>query len=302
MNKLDEEAIRFHTSGWMVRSEGTCDRERLDRFVRARGLTATPAELDAILEDAREEYLREDARLYACASEPCRKRLGIAFDALPGTRTGCQGICKQAPVAALRVRDRVQMFGHVTTEQDWRDVTTFAANAADAGSLLAPSARTERFWTDQAHDHDSPVLRAFDFLIGHFRGEGRFESGGPAFKKELVGTYEAGGRFLSLRMEARYPIPEGGSDVHRALVILGAEPVTGRIVGRSFTDGGSQNEYVIERENDAWSFDDFLPSHDGHVRKTLTPRRDGYDEALDVDGKGYCAVRMRHVACESAAE
>jgi hypothetical protein len=298
----------------MVRTEGVMDdalRARFSRFVRARGCDVSEGRLADILCEARAEYLRHEDPIYACAAEPCRRKLGVDVGGLPVVPTGCQGLCKQAPVAALRIGDHLQMFGQVTTSDDWRDVLAFAANARAAGSMLVPSEGTERFWCDPAHDHEdaqsSGALHALSFLVGHFQGEGRFAAGGVAFRKEVLGTYEAGGRFISLRMVARYPIPEGGCDVHRALVVLGAEARTGRIVGRAYTDGGSLRDYAVETEDGACSFDDVPPDHVDwkRVRKTLLPTAAGYDERLDVDGgdgfSEYSAVcmrrRSRHVAC-----
>src|SRR5256885_1523012 len=82
---------------------------------------------------------------------------------------------------------------------------------------------------DGAHGAWRPAgqLRAARFLVGRFRGEGRFVTTGDVFEKEVVGAYEAGGRFISLRMQASYPLPDGGSDVHRALVVVGADARSG---------------------------------------------------------------------------
>ena len=45
-----------------------------------------------------------------------------------------------------------------------------------------------------------------------------------AFQKEVIGSFEAGGRFIALRMDASYPLADGRKDVHKAFVIVGSEP------------------------------------------------------------------------------
>jgi len=59
-----------------------------------------------------------------------------------------------------------------------------------------------------------------------------------AFQKEVIGTFEAGGRFIALRMDASYPLADGRKDVHKALVIVGSEAASGSITAHAYTDGG----------------------------------------------------------------
>jgi hypothetical protein len=137
------------------------------------------------------------------------------------------------------------------------------------------------------------------FLSRRFRGSGNYTDGSYSFTKEVIGSYEAGGRFLALRMEAHYPTTDRGIDVHRALVIVGATD-RGALVGRAFTDGGDIHDYAIACANDGLEFADQSPDHGTpwkRVRKRLRPTRDGYEEHLDVDrGAGfepYYAIAMR---------
>jgi hypothetical protein len=70
-----------------------------------------------------------------------------------------------------------------------------------------------------------------------------------SFQKEVVGTVEAGGRFIALRMDVAYPLVDGQHDVHKALVIAGAEPLSGKITAHAYTDGGLVREYIVESKS-----------------------------------------------------
>ena len=39
-------------------------------------------------------------------------------------------------------------------------------------------------------------------------------------------------------MDVAYPLMDGRHDVHKALVIAGAEPLSGKIAAHAYTDGG----------------------------------------------------------------
>ena len=125
------------------------------------------------------------------------------------------------------------------------------------------------------------------------------------FQKEVIGTFEAGGRFIALRMDASYPLPDGRKDVHKALVIVGSEPSSGTIKAHAYTDGGIIREYRIESDNDQLYFDDVPPGHGKlwqRARKILRPTEEGFEERLEVhSGDGsfvpYYVVRMRKVGC-----
>jgi hypothetical protein len=129
------------------------------------------------------------------------------------------------------------------------------------------------------------------------------------FRKELVGSYESGGRFIALRLLASYPMASGGCDVHRALVVVGAEPTAGSYVGHAYADGGTIRAYTVERSGETLWFDDVVPSHTPawrSARKLLKPTREGFDERLEVDaGRGfipYCSVSMRRLAVRDDGE
>jgi hypothetical protein len=314
----NESELDFHASGFMVRLQGSCTKEgvaRFRNFLKLRRLSPSDAELTDSFERARQKYFEQHAKLYVCDERPCRGLFG--FDStddalatirrqrgLPVIKTGCQGICKQAPVVSLRVGERVQSFAQVVTPTDWSAVLNFADAAARAGSLLIPAGDAERLLHDPVHHHEATGahLRPLSFLLGRFRGEGRYSTSAYTFQKELVGSYEAGGRFIALRMNASYPTADGQTDVHKALVIVGAEPSSGAITGRAYTDGGVTHEYVVEQGAHALNFADAPPDHSNdwvRARKILEPTQDGFEERLEVDaGEGfatYYEISMRRV-------
>ena len=126
---------------------------------------------------------------------------------------------------------------------------------------------------------------------------------GYTFQKEIIGTFEAGGRFIALRMDASYPLPDGRKDVHKALVIVGSEPSSGTIKAHVYTDGGTVREYRIESGDGQLHFDDVPPGHGKlwkRARKILRPTQEGFEERLEVDsGDGnfvpYYVIVMRKV-------
>lgn len=143
-------------------------------------------------------------------------------------------------------------------------------------------------------------LDSLGFLIGHFRGEGKFSSGG-AFAKEVVGSWEVAGRFLSLRMVASYHVGEEIDDVHHAMVLVGRDPKSREIAARAFTDGGAVVEYRLLVDGDRVTFDDRVP-HEvraQRARKTLERTAEGWREILELDHDGagklepYSVVEMR---------
>jgi hypothetical protein len=161
------------------------------------------------------------------------------------------------------------------------------------------------FMHDPVHEHGKPDAqsKALQFLVGHFRGEGCCATNGYKFQKEVVGTWEAGGRFIVLRMAASYPLADGRKDTHRALVVVGPKPASRDITGRAYTDGGGICEYEVERQGQALLFDDASPDHTRDwkgSRKLLEPTNEGFEERLEVDaGEGfftYYSIPMRRVA------
>jgi hypothetical protein len=210
------------------------------------------------------------------------------------TPTECQGPCRQAPVATLRVGQRCEMLAQFMRENDWQTVLHFAARAAAAGTLLVPPGAAQPFRFDPVHDHDSVsgLLQKLHFLLGHFQGDGTFADGTNCFHKEAVGTWEVAGRFLALRMGVTYPLSDGHKDTHTALAMIGVHPDTGEITARVYTDGGAMHDYHLEIEADTVWFADRPESHH-HVpaqraRKVLCPTAYGFEERLELDrGSGH---------------
>jgi hypothetical protein len=172
-------------------------------------------------------------------------------------------------------------------------VLAFVKAAVQTGSLLIDPGKAEEFLHDPVHDHGKPSahLKPLGFLLGHFRGQGRYAMNSYAFHKEVVGTFEAGGRFIALRMDASYPLADGRKDVHKALVIVGSEAASGTISAHAYTDGGVVREYRVERREQMLQFADEPPGHRDRwkrARKILRPTVDGFEERLEVDdGSGY---------------
>ena len=318
-NELD-----FHVSGFLARVQGSWTDKALEQFqhfLKLRDLCPSRDQLLSLLEQAKDNYLEGESRLYLCGAPPCRAK--IRFDAsesalqavsleggVPISVTGCQGPCKQAPVLCLRVAERSEFFAQVVSPADWLTVLEFAKNAKAAGTLLIDPGEAEPFRFDPVHDHPKAGvhLKPLQFLLGHFRGEGKYVTTPYTFHKELIGTSEAGGRFIALRMDVSYPLLDGRKDIHKALVIVGAEPSTGYFPARAYTDGGLVREYTVEHAGGFFEFADTPPGH-GHewkrARKTLTPTDLGFEERLEVDaGNGftpYYVISMRKLPRNSQA-
>ncbi len=311
--------LDFHASGFMARVEGVwtnADLAQFRHFLNLHHLVPTDEELIATLQRAKREYLQGDNRLYLCGAHPCCKAYNFETSeaalaaasrmaGLPISTTGCQGQCKHAPVLSLRIRDQSQMFARFANGEDWLATFKFVKTAVRADSLLVSPGDAEEFLHDPVHEHVKPGthLKTLRFLLGHFRGEGRCASSGYTFQKEVVGTFEAGGCFMALRMAASYPLADGRKDTHRALVIVGPKPSSGNITGRAYTDGGSIREYEVEQHEQSLLFADAPPDHTRqwkHSRKLLKPTNDGFEERLEVDaGEGfvtYYTISMRKIA------
>ena len=152
------------------------------------------------------------------------------------------------------------------------------------------------------------LLQPLRFLIGHFRGEGRYANRAGTFHKEVIGTWEAGGRFVGLRMSLTYPLQDGRQDNHEALVIVGTASTPGQFTAQAYTDGGDIITHQLERDGEAFVFPDRPPTGHGlHViraRKWLTPTRDGFEERLEIDqGDGhftlYSVIPMIHTGSDA---
>jgi len=304
--------------GFAVRTDGALDPSALDhfrRFAAARGVEAKTSSPERALSDAVERYRAYDA-LFVCGARPCAGAYGFdtGCDALDRVRkqvrmptfvTGCQGHCKHKPVVSLRIGNRREMFGALTSDEDRTALFEHAKTAHALGSTLVPGNRVEAFRFDLEHGAGpTNVLPATRFLAGRFRGLGAYFATDYAFSKEVVGAYEPGGRFMTLHMEAHYPTRAGTTDSHRALVVVGSGPENGsKLLGRAFTDGGDVLSYDVDTADGRLAFDDRSPDHGTawkRVRKILTPTTDGYEEHLLVDrGHGlepYYRVVLRRVA------
>jgi hypothetical protein len=307
-----------HTMGFVVRVEGTWTETGLVQFrhfLSLHYLAPTDDELLRSLERARWKYFQGDNHLFLCGAQPCCNSIG--FDAsnaaliaasrkagLPISKTGCLGHCKHSPVLSLRVGDRCQMLAGISDSEAWLAALCFARSAAEANSLMVDPGNAGQFFFDPVHRHAKPDnrLAGLLFLIGHFRGEGRFAMSNYVFQKELVGSIEAGGRFIALRMDASYPLADGRKDVHKALVVVGSQLSSGALGGHAYTDGGSTLEYEVEQLEHTFQFADASPDHARHwkrARKILRPTGDGFEERLEVDaGEGfltYYTINMRKV-------
>jgi hypothetical protein len=142
---------------------------------------------------------------------------------------------------------------------------------------------------DLVHDPEQYrlPLQRFRFLLGHFRGEGRYTQGAKTFYKEVSGSWEAGGRFIGLRMRVTYPLSGNRKDIHDALVIIGAHPTSGQFEAQAYTDSGIIQTYQLEWQGDTLSFADRPPTEHGskvkRARKNLTPTVEGFEERVEVD-------------------
>jgi len=161
--------------------------------------------------------------------------------------------------------------------------------------------------TDLVHDPEERrrPLQRFRFLVGHFHGEGHYTQGANVFHKEVVGSWEAGGRFIGLRMSVTYPLADGRKDIHDAFIMIGAQSTSGSWLAQAYTDGGSVQTYHLELQGDTISFADQLPTVHGikivRARKSLIPTVDGFEERLEIDrGTGrfepYSAIILRRIA------
>jgi hypothetical protein len=310
--------IAFHASGFIVQVHGVWTDKALNQFrdfLQRRRLEPSDDELMAIVRAAQEKYLDGPACLSLCAAKPCRDK--IAFDlseatlasaagaaGMPIALTGCQGPCKQAPVLSLRIADRSEFFAQVASEGDWQTILKFARQARSAGTLMTSAGAAEPFRFDPVHDHLKPSvhLTPLRFLLGHFRGQGRYTMTPYTFQKEVIGTPEAGGRFIALRMGVSYPLVDGRTDVHNALVMVGAQTSPDRFIAHAYTDAGIFRQYSVEGTEGGLKFDDLPPGHAEQwrrARKILRPTPEGFEEQLEVDGgEGfvpYYVISMQRV-------
>ena len=317
----DTTDLESHASGFVAKVSGEWTDTAFAQFrdyLKKIGIFTSEDELRAVVENAKGKFWQGDCRVFLCNALPCHAKIGfdLSIEALdrsyselgvPVSLTGCQGPCKQAPVLTLRVGNRSECFAQVASPADWQAVLKFANRAAAAGTLLLDAQEAQQYRFDPVHDGPKPNvhLNHLLFLLGHFRGEGKYAMTGYTFSKEVIGAFEsAGGRFIALRMDASYPLSDGRKDVHKALVIVGSEPSSDTIKAHVYTDGGAMREYCVESDNGQLHFDDVPPGHGKlwkRARKILRPTAEGFEERLEVDsGDGsfvpYYVIVMRKVA------
>lgn len=276
------------------------DVARLRRRLARRGLDV--GALEPALEDGRRWFFEGPAHLFVCGGEPCRARTrdgdvvfaelaGRDSDALGVSVTACQGPCKQAPVGTLRVGERSGMVAQVHELCDWQAVLDYAMRAGAARTLLVDPRGAQAFLFDPVHDHEraSVPLQPLAFLVGHVSGAGSYTGRDGSFHKEVVGSWEAGGRFIGLRMAVTYPLDDGRNDVHQALVLVGYDAAVGSFAARAFTDSGTTQDYRLTLDGARVVFDDRVPPHTGgavRARKVIAPAAGGYDESLEIQREG----------------
>jgi hypothetical protein len=311
--------LEFHASGFIVKVHGSwtdASLKQFRHFLHLRGLKPMDDQLMPVLARAKQQYLQGKSRLSLCDAQPCRARIGfdvsddtlkrVAKDlAVPISKTGCQGPCKQAPVVSLRLGDRSEMFVQVRSREDWQIILNFVKAVRQSGTLLIDAGQADQFRFDPVHAPHKPGthLKPLQFLLGHFRGEGKYAMVPYSFQKEVIGTMEAGGRFIALRMDVAYPLTDGQLDVHKALVIAGAELSSGKIAAHAYTDGGLVREYAVENRKAWLEFEDQPPGHEkqwARARKILQPTEAGFEERLEVDPGGgnftpYYVIQMRKI-------
>ena len=313
---LDALALAF-----VVQVQGSWTQEALQGWraqLAQQKHTPEDHEIEAALARARQQFYEGTAHFFLCMGRPCRQRQKFDTSAqelqrlaaatpLTLSTTECQGPCKQAPVATLRVGPRSEMFAQFKQQADWQTVLDCARRAASASTLLIDPGEAQPFQFDPVHDHEkvSVPLRKLDFLIGHFQGEGEevTVTGPSAFLKEVVGTWEAVGHCLTLRMGVTYPLADGHKDTHTAFVAIGVNPTTDHIEARAYTDGGNMHDYHLRIEGETLMFDDQPATHlqAQRARKIIRPTADGFEERLEIDyGEGrfepHYVIAMHRVA------
>jgi hypothetical protein len=301
VSQSDTLSLDSLTLALVVSGLGVCTDEAvadLRRYLQSKSITHTSVEFDASLERAKRYFAQGNAHFFLCEGEPCQQRR--RFDANSNvlqyeaerigcliSPTACQGPCKQAPVALLRVGHGCELFAQFVHRREWAAVLDFAQRAAQAETLLVDAGTAQPFRFDPIHEPQKPsaALEHVRFLLGHFGGMVELPLEQRSIQKEVVGSWEAGGRFLSLRMAATYRQTNGSWDRHQAFIILGPDEETGALVSRAYTDGGMIHEFHIVIEERRLMFADRVPHHVTAVaaRKVLTPTAHGYEETLELD-------------------
>ena len=230
VSQSDTSSFDSLTLALVVSGLGVCTDEAvadLRRYLESKSITHTSVEIDASLERAKRYFAQGDAHFFLCDGEPCqqRRRFEATSNVLQHeaerigcliSPTACQGPCKQAPVALLRVGRGCELFAQFVRRLEWAAVLDFTQRAAQAKTLLVDAGTAQPFRFDPVHEPQKPsaALEHVRFLLGHFEGAVELPLEQRSIQKEVVGSWEAGGRFLSLRMAATYRQTNGSWDRH----------------------------------------------------------------------------------------
>lgn len=296
-SKIDEWTLAF-----VVRTQGNWTCEALSQYreiLSSTGNEVGEQQLEETLGRARELFFENKAGFFLCDGAACRKRrlFDIAVLTDPKgemqntncgvTLTECQGPCKFAPIATVRVGKRSAMFSEFPQESDLNRIVEFTTRAIKANTLLVDIGSARSYQFDPVHEGQSysTKLKPIEFLIGHFMGEGRCEMKNYSFVKEVVGEWQVGGRFLALRMGATYNLKSGLKDMHQAFIVLGFNSETGNLESRAYTDAGFIRDFEMVVDDNRLIFADAIPHGTGatRARKVLVPSATGYDETLELD-------------------
>jgi hypothetical protein len=299
-SSLDSLTLALVVSGMGVCTDAVI--ADLRRYVESKAITQSSVEFDASLARAKRHFFEHGPHLFLCDGEPCRQQRGFEATANAlqdeaeriGCRispTACQGPCKQAPLALLRVGHGCELFSQFARRREWEAVLSFTQRAVQAKTLLVDAGTAQPFRFDPIHEPEKPsaALEYVRFLLGHFEGTVELPQEQRSIQKEVVGSWEAGGRFLSLRMAATYRKTNGSWDRHQAFIVLGPDEETGALVSRAYTDGGMIHEFHLVMEDGRLMFPDRMPHNMPAVaaRKVLAPTTQGYEERVEIDwGRG----------------
>ncbi|MGQ0811055.1 MAG: (2Fe-2S) ferredoxin domain-containing protein, partial [Nitrospiraceae bacterium] len=285
------------TLALVVGEKGICADEAvadLRRYAQSKDIVSNAADFDQSLDRAKQQFAEGHTHFFLCDGAPCRRRR--RFDGMAGalqqaaetvgcriTLTACQGPCKQAPVATLRVGTQSEMFAQFAQVSQWEAVLGFVKAACKAGTLqiAAESAEPFRYDPDHGSEKPCPAILPLQILIGHIEGMVELPEERRSIHKEVVGSWEVGGRFIALRMAATYQRAGGPNDRHHALVLVGPDGEAGGFLSRAYTDAGLVQDFHLECEGTQLWFADRVPH--GVVakaaRKVLAPTAEGYDES-----------------------
>ena len=132
VSQSDTVSLDSLTLALVVSGMGVCTDEAvadLRRYVESKAITRTSVELDVSLERAKRHFAEGAAHFFLCDGEPCqqRRRFEATSNVLQyeagriGCRispTACQGPCKQAPVAMLRVGHGCELFAQFARRRE----------------------------------------------------------------------------------------------------------------------------------------------------------------------------------------